>query len=93
LPLTRAVEFKAVLQKGNRFQVPRLVRWEFKLEPDQVLRVRVESAEGYYREYFFGRMTRDGRIKVPKITLGLLQDKFDVKSLVGCVLYVQLAPV
>jgi hypothetical protein len=40
LPLTERVEFKAVLQKGNRVQIPKLVRWRFKLETDQ-------GAEGF----------------------------------------------
>jgi hypothetical protein len=61
VPLTRAVEFRAVLQKGNRFQVPKVIRWEFKMETNQVLRVRVGRANGYDHEYFFGRMNRDGR--------------------------------
>jgi hypothetical protein len=37
-------------------------------------------------------MNRDGRITIPKLTLGLLQDKFNGKSLVGQVLKVWLAP-
>lgn len=93
LPLNRTVEFRAVLQKGHRFQVPRLIRWEFKMEPNQVLRVRVGLANGYHHEYFFGRINRDGRLTVPKLTLGLLQDRLDGKSLIGCALEVQLSPV
>jgi hypothetical protein len=93
LPLTRTVEFRAVLQRGNRVQVPKLVRWEFKLEPSQVLRIRVGRVSVYGRsEYFFGRMNKDGRITVPKLTVDLLEDMFEGESLVGKVLEVQLAP-
>jgi hypothetical protein len=42
VPLTEAVSFKTLLQKGNRVQVPKLVRWQFKLETTQVLKVTVK---------------------------------------------------
>jgi bifunctional DNA-binding transcriptional regulator/antitoxin component of YhaV-PrlF toxin-antitoxin module len=93
MPLNRAVEFRAVLQKGNRVQVPKLVRWEFKMESGQVLKIRVGRASSYGGgEPFFGRMNRDGRITIPKLTLGLLQDDFNGKNLVGQVLKVRLEP-
>jgi bifunctional DNA-binding transcriptional regulator/antitoxin component of YhaV-PrlF toxin-antitoxin module len=92
LPLKRSVGFRAVLQKGNRFQVPKLVRWEFRMEPGQVLRVRVGRVNHYEEEYFFGRMSRDGRITIPKLTVDLLQEKIDGKSMVGHVLEVHLSP-
>jgi hypothetical protein len=93
LPLTRVVEFRAVLQKGNRVQVPRLVRWEFKLEIGQVLRIVVSRLGAYDNKWFFGRMSRDGRITIPRLTLGLLQDEINGESLLGCVLEVRLEPV
>jgi hypothetical protein len=93
VPLTSVVSFSAVLQKGNRFQVPKVVRWEFKMESGQVLRIKVGRPDFYGRdEYFFGRMNRDGRITIPKLTVGLLEDRFDGKSLVGYVLEVRLEP-
>ena len=94
VPLTKAVEFKVVLQKGNRIQVPKLVRWEFKMETSQVLKVRVRQLGAYgQKEPFFGRMNEDGRITIPKLTLSLLQDRDNGgKSLVGFVLEVQLEP-
>jgi len=93
LPLTRAAEFRAVLQKGNRFQVPRLVRWEFKLEPSQVLKIRVTIVGRYVQEAcFFGRMNKDGRVTVPKLALDLLQGRLSTQSLVGSVLGVRLEP-
>ena len=93
LPLTRAVEFRAVLQKGNRFQVPKLVRWEFKLESRQVLKVTVDCVGHYIQaEYFFARMNSDGRITIPKLALDLLQGRLDTQSMVGSVLRVKLEP-
>jgi len=93
MPLTSAVEFRAVLQKGNRVQVPKLVRWEFKMESSQVLKIKVGRASSYSEgERFLGRMNSDRRITIPKLTLGLLQDYFNGKSLVGCVLEVALEP-
>jgi hypothetical protein len=94
VPLTRAVEFKAVLQRGNRVQVPKLVRWEFKLESSQVLKVRVGPVGAHgQKEQFFGRMNSDGRMTVPKLPLDLLQNRCNGgKSLVNYVLEVQLEP-
>jgi hypothetical protein len=36
MPLTENVSFKTVLQRGNRVQVPKLVRWRFKMDSEQV---------------------------------------------------------
>jgi hypothetical protein len=41
MPLTEKITFKTTLQKGNRIQVPKLIRWQFKLEPTQTLKVGV----------------------------------------------------
>ena len=91
-----AVSFKALLQKGNRVQVPKLVRWEFKLEPAQVLRVSVKVETSQFAsvlESFYGRISRDGRITVPLLTLVLLRQrgKIDV-DLVGRVFEVKIEP-
>ena len=72
MPLTESVSFKAVLQKGSRVQIPRLVRWQFKLEPTQILKIRVESEDSYHGEEFLGRMNKDGRITIPRLILNLL---------------------
>jgi len=91
LPLTEAISFKAVLQKGNKVQVPRLFRWLYKLESDQVLKVEVCPVEYFSKEEFLVRMTRDGRLTVPKLILRLLQEDQEV-SLVGHVLQVTIRP-
>lgn len=72
-------------------QVPRLVRWRFKLETHQVLKVSV-SVVGLWggRESFLAMMGKDGRIVVPKLVLALL--KRDKPSLEGYVMEVTLEP-
>jgi hypothetical protein len=93
LPLAGEVSFKTLLQKGNRVQVPRLVRWEFKMEPTQLLRVTVKPEEFYHSESFYAKMGRDGRIMVPWLVLDLLQKRAEGgESLTGQVLEVRIAP-
>ena len=52
----------------NKVQVPKIIRWTFKLEPDQGLRVGV-SGLGRGCEYFYTKMGKDGRIFIPKAVL------------------------
>lgn len=92
MPLVRQVGFKAVLQRGNRVQVPKLVRWEFKMDASQVLKVSVEVAGSFVSgEVFYARMNKDGRITVPRLTLDILGEK-EKESLGGSVLEVQIEP-
>ncbi len=73
MPLTGSISFKAALQKHNRIAVPKLMRWQFKMEPEEVLRVGVYlpgSWEGWL--FFHARMSKDGRILVPLIILSLI---------------------
>lgn len=91
LPLTESVVFKAVLQSGNKVQVPRLLRWRYRMEPDQVLSVEVRSLEFSGCERFLGRMRRDGRLTIPLLTLKLLRGD-EEGNLEGCVLEVTLEP-
>jgi len=91
LPLSESVTFKAVLQRQGRVQVPRLVRWRYKLEPDEVFTVTL-SREGFFKsERYAGRMRKDGRLTIPKLTLKLLAGDEEEK-LEGCVLEVTLEP-
>ena len=39
LPLTRKVTFQVQLQNQNRFQIPKIIHWEYKLEPSQALMI------------------------------------------------------
>ena len=94
MPLTDAVSFKAVLERRGRFQVPRMVRWQFKLESSQVLLVNVRPVGSFVaEEEFFGNMRRDGRITIPKVTLDLLARSLEEgESLAGAILKVRLKP-
>ena len=76
MPLTQKVSFKTMLQKGNRVQVPKLVRWQFKMDTEQVLKVSV-TAFNLWSDWqtFYARMGRDGRITVPKLQRELLRGK------------------
>jgi hypothetical protein len=91
LPLTEKVTFKAVLQKGNRVQIPKLIRWQFKIEPDQTLKVAASALNTWTgSEYFYAKMGKDGRILIPKLTIALLgREKTDRA---GYVLQVALEP-
>ena len=90
MPLTESVSFKVVLQKGNRIQIPRLVRWQFKLEHTQILKIRVESEGPYLDEEFLGCMNKDGRITIPKLIVNLLKE--EETNLEGQVFRVTLNP-
>ena len=91
MPLTQKVNFKTKFQKGNRVQIPKLVRWRFKLETDQILKVTV-SVFGVWGtpESYLSRMGKDGRILIPKLMLTLL--KGDKPNLEGHVMEVTLEP-
>jgi hypothetical protein len=92
MPLTEKVTFKAKLQKGNRIQVPKLYRWRYKLETHQILKGTLNpiSLWGAMPQFFLARMSRDGRIIIPKLTQTLLKgDKPDIE---GCVLHVTIEP-
>ncbi len=65
IPLTECVSFKAVVQKNRRIQIPVLIRWKHKLEPGEVF--RVDLRVGYHREEFYARMSKDGRLTIPKV--------------------------
>jgi hypothetical protein len=93
LPLAGKVCFKTRLQQGNRLQVPKLVRWQFKMDNQQVLKINV-SALSVWRsnQTFYGKMGKDGRITVPKLQLELMQGSRET-SLVGYVIEVTLEAV
>jgi hypothetical protein len=91
MPLSRLVRFEVQLQKSNLFQVPKKIRWEFKLEPDQILKIGVRAPVLFTGDhYFFARIGKDGRIRVPKLVWAILKGK--ETSLVGYVIEVTLQP-
>ena len=91
MPLTQKVTFKTMLQRGNRVQVPKLVRWQFKMETKQVLKVGVNAINLWTgRQFFYAKMGKDGRILIPKLTMALLRS--EKPDLAGYVMEVTLEP-
>ncbi len=94
MPLTDKVSFETRLQKGNRIQVPKLVRWRYKLESKQILIVSLH-ATGYWGDYgvFYSRMDKSGRINVPKLTLTIMRNPMrEKRELVGAIMKVTVTP-
>ena len=76
MPLTTKVSFKTVLEKGNRLQIPKLILWQFKMEQNQVLKVRVSPKHLWgVAECFYAKMDKQGRILIPKLALALMANK------------------
>lgn len=93
VPLSERVDFKAILQKGNRVQLPKLVRWRFKLESNQVLKVSVTALNVFGGwETFYATMDKSGRITIPKFVLRLLGSRRQDVVLVGAAFSVRLEP-
>ena len=91
MPLTQKVTFKTMLQRGNRVQVPKLVRWQFKMETNQVLKVGVSAINLWTGwQFFYAKMGKDERILAPMLTLALLQA--EKLNLTGNVMEVNLEP-
>lgn len=90
MPLTHRVTFKVQLQKQSRFQVLKVVRWHYKLESSQMLKVTLKVFDLGFDEDFLARMLPDGRIRVPRlIVVALKQILPDLKA---CFIEVALEP-
>jgi hypothetical protein len=71
--------------------VPKIIRWQFKMETDQVLKVGISTpGRGFGIEWFYAKMKKEGRIRVPKLIVMKLESG---KSLLGYILEVTLEPV
>ena len=91
LPLTQKVNFKKKLQRGNRIQIPKLVRWRFKMTSAQVLKVSVTAVNVYTGwQIVYAKMGKDGRITVPRLQRELMRGR--EQSPVGYVMDVMLDP-
>jgi hypothetical protein len=91
LPMYEKVSFATKLQRGNRFQVSKYVRWKYKLETNQTLKVTV-IVIGVWNavQVFLARMSQDGRIVIPKTNMALLMNR--EVDLAGYVVNVTLEP-
>ena len=88
MPLNQRVSFKRPLEKTGKVQVPKIIRWQFKMEPQQVLKVGLAGTGGW--EYFYAKMEKDGRIRIPKTELFDAFGKVD--NLAGCLVEVTVEP-
>ena len=59
------VSFLTRLQVENRIQIPVEIRWRYKLEPGQILRLQIYPIEGFSSEEFHARLQNDGRVNIP----------------------------
>ena len=81
MPLTQRVTFKVQLQNQNRFQIPKVVRWQYKLEPSQPMRVSLRVFNAGVQESFLAKMLPDGRVTIPRlIIVEIMQTMPDLKS-------------
>ena len=88
MPLNQEVAFENPLEKCSKVQVPKIIRWQFKLEPDQILKVNISGRGG--REPFYAKMGKDGRIYIPKTILFAAFGKLD--DLTGTLVEIILEP-
>jgi hypothetical protein len=73
MPLTEKVSFTTTLQSVNKVQIPKLIRWRFKIDSDQALKVGVNFLGMHMGwQFFYTKMRKDGRITVPKLVLSLM---------------------
>jgi hypothetical protein len=92
MPLTRRIYFNAILQKHNRIAVPKLMRWQFKMEADQILKVGVKlEAPFKATQNFYAKMSKDGRILIPMLTLALTSQE-EKPDLAGHIFEITLEP-
>ena len=91
LPLAEKVVFCAMLQRGNRVQIPRLIRWRFKLEQWQILKVTVHCLNLWsFHQTFYARMGKDGRVVIPKLVIALMKN--NRPTITGYIIEVTLEP-
>ena len=59
MPLTKKVTFQSTLENCNKVQVPKLIRWQFKMENEQVLKVGVNALDlGQGWQFFYAKMIK-----------------------------------
>ena len=93
MPLTEFITFKTKLERYNRIIVPRHSRWQYKIEPRELLKtnIRVFGSQNYEEETFLAKMNSDGRLTIPKLTMEILTQR-EEKNLTGAILEVTISP-
>jgi hypothetical protein len=92
LPLTENVTFNTRLQRGNRVQIPKYVRWAYQLETTQILKatIKVIKLWAIKPQTFLTRPSKDGRISVPYIIIQLIGQNQNIE---GQIMQVTLQPI
>ncbi len=73
-------------------RIPRLYRWQYKLETSQVLKVTVNIVGFWnYQEVFLTKMRKDGHLSIPKSVLSRLRG--NEPTLEGCDMELIIEPV
>lgn len=75
MPVSETLWFKSRVQKENRVQIPVEIRWKYKLEPGEILNVKVCPVGSMADEDFFARLQKGGRITIPWLVVELLKIK------------------
>jgi len=65
--------FHARVQRHMRVQIPRLIRWRYKLIPGQVFQAGLERSGSYGDEQFWVQMQKGGRFAIPKLVAEVLE--------------------
>ncbi len=87
MPLSEFVKFLTKLHKWNRIQIPVEVRWRYKLEAEDLLKVSVSLVDGFDNEEFIVKLMHGGRFTIPwEVVWALKLDK------PGYMLQVELKP-
>ncbi len=91
MPINEKVSFKTMLQKGNRIQIPELIRGQFKVETNQMLNIGVndQTTQSSW-QFFYAKMKKDGRILIPLLIIKLLQE--NESKITGHILEVTIEP-
>jgi hypothetical protein len=91
MPLTEKVVFTTTLEQLDKLMIPKVVRWRFKMETDQALKVGINFLELHKGwQFFYSKMRKDGRLSIPKLVLSLFED--EKTSLAGYELEVMIEP-
>jgi hypothetical protein len=91
MPLTEKVVFTTTLERLDKLMIPKVVRWRFKMETDQALKVGINFLELHKGwQFFYSKMRKDGRLSIPKLVLSLFED--EKTSLAGYELEVMIEP-
>ncbi len=88
--LDQKINFKNVF-KSERIHVPKLYRWQYKIESSQVLKISINLASYWSdKESFLRKIRKDGRIAIPRTVQSRLKRKN--LNLEGCDMDVTLEP-